>query len=119
MDDQITPNFKLSEFACGCGQCINLVEPDLIHRLQKVRDVYRKPMTVTSGYRCPEHNLAVGGAKGSYHMRGLAADIAASSPKDKYQIIHAAMAVGFWGIGVASWGVHLDLRKTTPVVFTY
>ena len=33
------------------------------------------PIKILSGYRCPEVNRAVGGAKSSAHMRGLAADI--------------------------------------------
>ena len=32
------------------------------------------PITVTSGYRCPALNAAIGGAKDSQHMRGEAAD---------------------------------------------
>ena len=32
-------------------------------------------LTVTSGYRCPAHNLAIGGSPGSPHMAGLALDI--------------------------------------------
>ena len=33
------------------------------------------PIRITSGYRCPELNRAVGGVKNSQHMRGEAADI--------------------------------------------
>lgn len=33
------------------------------------------PIIVTSGYRCPALNAAIGGAKNSQHMRGEAADI--------------------------------------------
>jgi uncharacterized protein YcbK (DUF882 family) len=32
-------------------------------------------MSVSSGYRCLKHNKAVGGAPGSIHLTGLAADI--------------------------------------------
>ena len=33
-------------------------------------------MVVTSGYRCPIHNAAIGGAAESQHIYGTAADIA-------------------------------------------
>ena len=33
------------------------------------------PFTITSGYRCPRLNKAVGGAANSYHMQGKACDI--------------------------------------------
>ena len=33
------------------------------------------PFSPTSGYRCPELNVAVGGATNSQHMAGQAADI--------------------------------------------
>ena len=48
--------------------------------LDPLRERYGKPITVNSGYRCPELNKAVGGSKTSQHMKGLAADITAGSP---------------------------------------
>ena len=44
--------------------------------LDPLREKYGKPIRVNSGYRCPNHNLAVGGATQSQHMKGEAADIA-------------------------------------------
>jgi len=32
------------------------------------------PVTITSGYRTPEHNVAVGGVENSQHVKGQAAD---------------------------------------------
>lgn len=47
----------------------------LANRLQVVRDLLGLPIHITSGYRNPTHNAAVGGAKNSYHVKGMAADI--------------------------------------------
>lgn len=43
--------------------------------LEAIRALQDRPIVVTSGYRCPELNRAVGGASNSAHMQGLAADI--------------------------------------------
>lgn len=43
--------------------------------LQPVRDHYGKTMVISSGYRSPALNKAVGGSKTSDHMTGCAADI--------------------------------------------
>lgn len=43
--------------------------------LDPLREWYGKPITVNSGYRCPELNAAVKGSKTSQHMAGEAADI--------------------------------------------
>lgn len=49
--------------------------------LQDIRDVIGKPMTISSGVRCPELNKAVGGTADSRHQKGLAADIQISGMK--------------------------------------
>ena len=43
--------------------------------LDPLRTWWGKPITVNSGYRCPELNAAVKGSKTSQHMSGQAADI--------------------------------------------
>lgn len=43
--------------------------------LDKVREMWGKPIGVNSGYRSAELNRAVAGAKNSQHLRGEAADI--------------------------------------------
>ncbi len=42
--------------------------------LQPLRDIYGKPIRITSGYRCKELNELVGGVATSRHLRGEAAD---------------------------------------------
>jgi hypothetical protein len=43
--------------------------------LEPARDILKVPLHINSGYRSRKVNTAVGGAKNSAHMRGLAADI--------------------------------------------
>lgn len=58
----------------------NLVE--LVNNiLDPLREAWGAPIIVSSGYRCPCVNRAVGGAKYSQHMYGQAADIHTVSDK--------------------------------------
>ena len=47
----------------------------LAYLLESMRDAVRVPLRVTSGYRSPQHNAAVGGVETSQHMDGTAADV--------------------------------------------
>lgn len=42
--------------------------------LTPIREIVGSPVTITSGYRCPSLNAAVGGVSTSYHVAGMAAD---------------------------------------------
>lgn len=55
---------------------ISLVE----NILDPIREQWDAPVIVSSGYRCPKLNAAVGGKNGSDHTKGLAADL---QPKKK------------------------------------
>lgn len=74
-----TKNFKTSEFACKCGCAVNHIDQRVIDMAQTIREALGSPVRVNSGYRCEKHNAAVGGVKGSYHTKGLAADLASPS----------------------------------------
>ena len=43
--------------------------------LQAIRDYYQMPIKITSGWRCPALNRAVGGVSDSLHVTGDAGDI--------------------------------------------
>ena len=47
----------------------------IFYVLQPLRDKLGKPIIITSGYRCPRLNQAVGGVKNSQHLEGKAVDI--------------------------------------------
>ena len=50
--------------------------------LQPIRDEWKQPIIVTSGYRCPELNRKVKGAKNSDHIYAAAADIKTNSKQN-------------------------------------
>ena len=50
--------------------------------LDPLRERYGRPIHVSSGYRCPRLNKAVGGATTSQHVKGEAADIYVAKAKE-------------------------------------
>ena len=69
--------FGREEFACKCGRCGGFpAEPEekLVRLAETVRAHFGAPVTVSSGVRCPIHNLAVGGVANSRHLSGKAMD---------------------------------------------
>ncbi|MEI4235243.1 YcbK family protein [Roseovarius sp. D22-M7] len=102
-------NFSPAEIACrGTGQI--KLHPEALDKLQALRDRLGKPLIVNSGYRSPEHNRAVGGAKRSKHMEGTAFDISMAN-HDPKTFEQAAREVGFLGFGTypRSNFMHVDL----------
>ncbi len=83
----LSPNFTLSEFTVSqeaARRGIDNTPPSSVmgalartaRGLESVRErLGGSPVVVTSGYRSLALNAAVGGAAGSQHMRGEAADI--------------------------------------------
>ena len=61
------------------SEIVNNLEQLVDNILDPLREEFGKPIKVNSGYRSSELNKAVGGAKTSQHVLGLAADITAGS----------------------------------------
>ena len=55
--------------------------------LQCVRNIYGKPIIVNSAFRSEAVNEKAGGAKGSYHLKGLAADIRVTDAKGNAELL--------------------------------
>lgn len=43
--------------------------------LDPIREEFKKPINVSSGFRCKQLNKMVGGVSNSYHTKGMAADL--------------------------------------------
>lgn len=106
------PNFSPRELACkGTGKLV--IDADSLDRLQALRNKLGVPLNVTSAYRSPEHNRAVGGAKRSMHMQARAFDISMVN-HDPEQFEAAAEDLGFRGIGhypAPRNFMHIDTRE--------
>ena len=57
-------------------------------RLEGVRDVLSMPIHITSGYRSPKLNAAIGSKPTSSHVNGLAVDFICPSFGDPLEICH-------------------------------
>lgn len=64
--------------------------------LDPLREAYGKPIIVTSGYRCPKLNAAVGGSASSQHVKGEAADIrsVADAPEENKKLFDLIVKLG-------------------------
>ena len=81
-----TENFRSEEFECPCcGK--NEIQLVLLSCLQDVRDDFGRSIKITSGYRCYNHNSAVGGSPSSSHVKGIAADIRVYDSDQAFRIM--------------------------------
>jgi uncharacterized protein YcbK (DUF882 family) len=93
MKEIISENFSYEEFEYSVKAEKNKINNSIpnpevkehikalvLNVLQPLRDAWREPLHVNSGYRCAELNELVGGVPTSQHTKGEAADIACDKP---------------------------------------
>lgn len=118
--------FSIDEMKCRhCGDC--QMDVEFMKKLDFLRECYDKPLTVTSGYRCPAHPIEAKKSKAGAHSTGKAADLAVSRG-EAHELLTLAMQMGFTGIGVQQKGsgrfLHLDMctdseMSPRPTVWSY
>lgn len=86
--------------------------------LERIRELLGAAVIITSGYRCPMLNQAVGGAQFSAHVEGLAADIIVPGFGVPYDVCRAIeQNLGEFGIDQLiyehTW-CHVGLRNAPP-----
>lgn len=80
---RLSSNFTLAEMTKTSYPVENIPSLEQIENLRKlcvnvlqpIRDSFRRPVTVASGFRSLEVNKLAGGSKTSDHLQGMAADI--------------------------------------------
>jgi uncharacterized protein YcbK (DUF882 family) len=105
-----TRNFKDFELICKCG-CGMLPDEELQDYLQYLREHCQFPLVLNSCARCDEHNKTIGGAKKSWHVKGLAADISTTGLTNKqYFRLLSGIFLYFQGVEIHATFIHVDLR---------
>ena len=116
---QLSPHFNAREFRCQCGQSHEtLIASELVDKLEALYTALNcSKIIVTSGYRCPEHDKAVGGTSSGQHTKGTAADVCCygqdGQPISSKTVCCKAQDLGFGGIAnitAAYQYTHLDVR---------
>lgn len=108
----LSANFKVREFACSDGSDTIFISPALVTVLQQIRDHFKAPVTINSGYRTEAKNKTVGGAAYSQHKYGTAADIVVKGvPPAEVAKYAETILVGMGGIGIYNSFTHIDVRK--------
>lgn len=117
---KLSPHFHLVEFLPreGGDYPAEWIEPrlkPLVRDLEMIRAVFDRPLRVTSAYRTPAHNAAVGGAPNSQHVQGQAVDFVVDGLDCR--TVYGAVEALIWakvieegGLGLYSDHVHLDHR---------
>lgn len=107
----------------GSGQ---LMDKAFLDMLDFAREIYGKPMEITSGFRTEEYNqdLKKRGYKASEkssHLKGLAVDIACTTSADRWDMVDSLIKAGFNRLGIADTFIHVDCDPDKPafVIWTY
>ena len=117
---QLTAHFNAKEFQCKCGKSHSfLIDNDLLDKLELLYSALDcSKIIVNSGYRCSEHDKAVGGNGGGQHTKGTAADIVCYNQNGEIisskLVCCAAQDIGFTGIANIDdsyTATHVDVRK--------
>lgn len=108
---QLTPHFALAEFTRSAKaaqlRLDNTPTGKALENLKRTAEILERvrahlgvPIIITSGYRGPVLNKAVGGATSSDHLQGLAADVIAPKYGTPYEVAKAlAPHIDALGIG--------------------
>nr|DAF17982.1 MAG TPA: peptidase [Microviridae sp.] len=110
-NEKVGQHFKVKEFACKDGSQVVFIDSYLVSILDILRNEVGKPVIINSGYRTPTRNKEAGGAKYSYHMRGMAADIRINGMSSKEIAGKLDKIIPYeCGIIVYKNWVHIDTR---------
>ena len=129
----ITKNFSVDEMMCHCGCGEDSMDMDFMDILQNIREDMNRPLKISSGVRCAEHNSVVSstGITGPHVPRKegtMASDILISGA-DALRLVDIARKHGISGVGISQRGPHAkrfihidtlsDEKQPRPTMWSY
>ena len=116
-NEQLSPHFNVSEFRCKCGkEHSTLISDELVRMLESLyTELNCSEIRISSGYRCVNHDKAVGGSGTGQHTLGKAADICCygqdKQPINSKLVCCIAADLGFSGVArINDTYTHVDVR---------
>lgn len=116
---ELSQHFNCKEFKCKCGKDHDFqIDTELIEKLEQLFDTLGcSSIVISSGFRCKEHDISVGGSGTGQHTLGKAADFccfdADKKPIVTYKVCCAAQDIGFRGIArINDAWTHCDVRSS-------
>lgn len=117
---KLSEHFQLDEFVADADPVapapatIEQLQDLCVLALEPLRAALGRSLRISSGYRSPAYNKKVGGAPGSQHCAGIAADVVMAN--DAEQLRAAALAskipaIGGIGIYPGRGFIHVDIRQ--------
>jgi zinc D-Ala-D-Ala carboxypeptidase len=120
---KVSEHFHLAEFACNHCHWPR-ANRALVRGLEVLRsNYYPGGLTIVSGYRCAAHNAAIGGARGSQHLYGRAANIPPRVSVYTVRGLHLFGGLEYQPKISGNLCTHVDVRAggnvTAPSIFAW
>jgi hypothetical protein len=124
---EIRPHLLEREFFCKSPDfkaTSHWLDSCLIDAASVIRQFINSPVMVLSTLRTVSHNIACGGARDSYHLKGRAIDLRCGVFQSlvnenifrRGELFNALMATGIRGFGFSDTFIHLDSRLSGMLI---
>lgn len=109
---KVSPSRGDSGLACkDSNQSLRIHYATALALENLTQDVGVSSFKINSGYRSPQYNSSIGGAKNSMHIQGRAFDIQLGSIGNIKNFIRLAVKNGFTGFGLYGSFIHIDTGR--------
>lgn len=104
--------FNQIDFTKAVPSCsINDMCIKLLCMIDNAREISGIPYKVLSAHRTYKHEISRGRDGTSSHVKGVAIDIEARTPREKFLVLKGVIEAGFTRVFMYDWGIHVDIDE--------